>query len=410
MKKTIKTAVAMFLAVIIASGSMVAFAATPSDIEWDFDWKPEKVVHSYAGKLAVGETVTLDPKGDDNVYCTLEIEKDGYYKFSSTYYSTDYFRIAERFENGVCYGSRGCIKVGEICADEFYYLEAGSYIVGTEFFAQMAEQVTVRYVGDVVDYSFSEENLDSLIFSKNLYIIDDEDGNEQYRFDPFSRVTIEFSSGEKLPLDYAWPTIYTDEELKEGEYEVEIGFDSFPYREKKTINVIDVAKLISKVEITNIEKYTVLKKFYDRSVDYPSVEGETLTVTYTDGTTETITDFDGNDELEKYGLNVRSEYDTLRYGVEAFHVYVANVPFIEEKCTVELAGDKENVDRYINNNLEAFEFGFTFTEFYYKQMLRNDSGNIFDSFREFVFETASIWLDSFARIMDNTARMFDYAA
>lgn len=47
MKKTIKTAIAMLLALIMACGSMTAFAATPADIEWNF-WSDETVTYSYA--------------------------------------------------------------------------------------------------------------------------------------------------------------------------------------------------------------------------------------------------------------------------------------------------------------------------------------------------------------------------
>ena len=80
MKKSFRNAIALLLALVIACGSLTAFAQTPGDIEWYFG-DGEPWVYSYAGELTVGEDNVLPPVSEvKNLYLTLKIEETGYYK------------------------------------------------------------------------------------------------------------------------------------------------------------------------------------------------------------------------------------------------------------------------------------------------------------------------------------------
>ena len=67
MKKTIRNAFAVLLALVIACGGVTAFAQTPGDIEWYFG-DDEPWIYSYAGTLTVGEETVLPPVSEKNPF------------------------------------------------------------------------------------------------------------------------------------------------------------------------------------------------------------------------------------------------------------------------------------------------------------------------------------------------------
>lgn len=408
MKKTVKTVIATFLALIIACGSLTAFASTPADIEWSFDPDFDSMVYSYAGELEVdAETAYVSPKEDSsNVYCTFEAAEDGYYMISSTYYSSEWFGIPEKYENGVYCGVKDCKSSGEYLSQQTYYLEAGEYVIGFDFFERGPEEVSIDFLGDIVNIAVDEEALSKLIYDVSFYenIVDELDG----KYWAETSVTIEFENGTDISEEYSALLVFTDEKITKGEYEVELGVFCYPYRQKATINVIDIRDLVAKIELENLEGFTNI--FYDYNYEYynTTLGDEDLTVTYTDGTTETLEDFSGFDFLE-VGAWVEAYYDYDDEGNYCFIVEIAGVEYINETCTEEEASFLTNSAVYHTTNYISLANAFFWMRIYFGDIF--SAGSITESFgliSRFFTESASEWLYAFAEITENTARLFDY--
>lgn len=408
MKKTIKTAIAMLLALIMACGSMTAFAATPADIEWNF-WSDETVTYSYAGELVVdADTVNVSATEENsNVYCIFEAEEDGYYKVKSTYYSTDWMGIPENFENGIYLNSKTGYHTGEYLREIYYYLEAGEHVLGFDFFEKGPEEVSIEFLGDIVDVVYGEGTFDNLFLDHNVYDYYNEDIDAQYWIG--ASVTFKFENGEDLWVDYTDLLVYTDEELKAGENEIEIGFYGFDYREKMTITILDITEVITKVELSGIEKYTSLVEHYTGEYYYENDLGGTLTVTYADGTTETVENFGGYGYLEKYDVYADAYYDYNDNWDYCFILEIVGESFIVEECTIREATKFENIGMYNSLNVGRINRTFRWMNSYFRNIFYSDSiSEAFGNLGYFFTESASDWLYTFAYIMTNTANIFSY--
>lgn len=412
MKRAIKTTIAMLLAITIACGSMVAFAAAPADIQWRMYDDSELVSYAYAGELAVGgETEIISAKEDNsNVYFTFEAEEDGYYKISSDSCSFEdgWFGIPEKCEDGVYYDVKNNVA-GNDFTDRYFYLEKGEHIVCVSFDWLSEDNFRVDFAGEIVDIECGYEGTKEFILGYHLSEEYDENGEMFYYYG--TSVEIEFSSGEKFMIDYADVCFYTDKKLEHGENEVEISLYGTDYREKGTIEVIDVAKVVAKVEMTNIENYTTVKYYYRGGIDYNSVENETVTVTYTDGTTEVIEGFCGYAELDRHGIPIDCYHGIDKDGDYVLCVSAADIPFITEKCDFEFASTLENIGRYHEFNRYDIEDRFIMIGVYFRDIFYSDSvDEAIESFRYFFEECTSGWLYTFAAIMRNTAKLISYIA
>lgn len=407
MKKTIKTAIAMVLALIIACGSLTAFASTPADIEWNFDPDFDNIVYAYAGELAVDSNTSVSPAEDNNfVYCTFDAAEDGYYMFTSNYDNIDWIGIPAKFENGVYYNVKDYKDSGEYHTQQTYYLEAGEYIVGVDFYNSDPEEISVDFLGDIVNIVVDEEALGGLIYGTDIYENTAEELDGKYWVE--TSVTIEFENGTDITEEYSALLAFTDEEITKGEYEVELGVYCFPYRQKATINVFDIRDLVAKVEIENIEGYTSI--YYDYNYDYynTAMGDEDLTVTYTDGTTEVIEDFTGFDVLEN-GAWVEAYYDYDDEGNYCFIINVAGVEYINETCTESEAGFFENQLAYHTTNFVSIVEAFAWMRIYFDNIFYAGSiSGTFENIGYFFTESASKWLYTFADITENTARLFSF--
>lgn len=410
MKKTIKTTIAMLLALVMACGSMTAFAASSADISWSFWEDATATVYSYAGELTVGaDAVEVSTTEDNNfIYCTFAAEEDGYYKISSTYNSTDWMGIPEKYENGVYYGVKLNHYGGENLRERYCYLEAGEYVIGFDFYEQGSEEVSVEFMGDIVEVVYGEGTFDNLFLGYNVYDYYYDDGSEA-DYSVGASVIVKFENGEDLGIDYTELLIYTDGELKAGENAVEIGIYAFEYKEAMTLTILDAKELIAKVELSNIERYTELVEHYEGSVYCKESTNGTLTVTYADGTTETVEDFDGYGYLEKYCVNVYDDYSFDNNGNLCFTVSVAGETFVNEVCTVEAASAFDNIGTYNSLNVSRIASAFDWMGYYLNRIFTSDSlAEAFDNIGNFFTDSASDWLYAFAYIMRNTADFISY--
>lgn len=411
MKKTIKTAVAMLLAIIMACGTMTAFAATPGDIEWVYWEDEEPLTYAYAGNLTVGaDAVTIEAAEDNNyVYCTFEAEKDGYYKIYASEDNFDciWFGIPKKVENDTYCGIKNYFNGGN-WSEHYYYLEKGEYVLGIEFYYVYADEFKIEYLGDVTELSFSEHTFEDVILGYNISEYYDEEEDADYYLTS-SDCIVKFSNGTDLPVDCVDVFIYTDEELASGTYEVEASIWAVPYREKVTLSVVDINDLITKVEVSNIENYTSLVEDYTGNYYLEGDINQTVTVTYSDGTTETVDISDGWTYLEKYDVSVDYYYDYDEDWNYCFFVSIAGVDFVQEDCSIRRATVFENLTSYNVLNIERIERAFRWMSFYFEDIFRTDSiPEALGSIRYFFSESASDWLYTFAFIMQNTADLITY--
>lgn len=407
MKKTIKTAVAIFLVLIMVCCSMTAFASTPADIEWNF-WESESnTVYSYAGEIDV-DAGAVDVKGSDAeeyVYYTFEAKETGYYSVDTN--GECWFGIPDRNENGVYYDTKE--YTDSYGFDErVYYLEEGEYIIGFDIYNDISEVVSIEFHGDIVNIAYNEEMLKNLIVENNIYKSDDEEEDHDYWLDTDS-ITIEFENGSDIIREYTTILVYTDEEFTKGEYEVEIGIYGIPYRQKATVSIVDIRDVVEKVELEDLELFTDLAYYFDGSSYNSSTGTEDLVITYTDGTTEVIEDFDGWNWLESSNIGVESYYDTDEYGNRCYIISVAGVAYVSEVCTEREATALENVLVYHALNISRISRTFEWMGIYFRDIFHADSIiGAMNSLGYFFTESTSDWLYTFASISKNTAWLFDY--
>lgn len=408
MKRTFKTAIAMLLALIMAFGSLTAFAATPADIEWNFDPEYENEIYAYAGELTVADAVEVSSTADNNyVYYTFEAEENGYYMFSAYFDYIGWIGIPQEYENGVYYGEKEYRYYAEHESQLVYYLEAGEYVVGFDFYEEASEEIGIEFLGDIVNIAIDEDELNSLIYGARIYENYASENGGAYWLDT-SSVTIEFENGKDITEEFASLLVFTDEEITKGEYEVEVGLRGFPYRQKATINVVDIKDIVAKVEIEDIENFTSV--FYDYTGEYSNLAMgyDKMTITYTDGTTEVIDSVYDSYPLEN-GAWVDAYYTYDEDDNYCFFVDVAGENYIKEICTIEAETFIVNGAAYHAYNIARFMEAFIRFKINFENIFYSDSiTESFECIRNLFADSASELFYTFAFISENTAMFLDY--
>lgn len=346
MKKTIRNAFAMLLALVIACGGLTAFAETPGDIEWLLGMT-DFCTYSYAGELTVGEESDLPPVSELKfVYLTMDLEKCGYYKISVD--SDCWYGIPQAYDNGIYEAALPQIS-WEDDNSSYYYLEAGENIVGFDLYEDRSVTVKAEYVGDEISVDFDRNELKDRVMDYNIYKRDE----GSYIIDVES-VTFRFSNGYETVVSWASISVYSENELVKGDNAVEIGIEGIPYREKAVVSIIEITDIIESVEVSDLEDYAYLTKYYNGNFYAPQMYDETVTVTYTDGTVETLTDFDGYGYLENgYPVDIYYEGEDGEWVVI---VCVANQTVTQMNCEIADATASENFAEYRECVLDGINY------------------------------------------------------
>lgn len=346
MKKTIRNAFAMLLALVIACGGLTAFAETPGDIEWLLGMT-DFCTYSYAGELTVGEESDLPPVSELKfVYLTMDLEKSGYYKISVD--SDCWYGIPQAYDNGIYEAALPQIS-WEDNNSSYYYLEAGENIVGFDLYEDRSVTVKAEYVGDEISVDFDRNELKDRVMDYNIYKRDE----GSYIIDVES-VTFRFSNGYETVVSWASISVYSENELVKGDNAVEIGIEGIPYREKAVVSIIEITDIIESVEVSDLEDYAYLTKYYNGNFYAPQMYDETVTVTYTDGTVETLTDFDGYGYLENgYPVDIYYEGEDGEWVVI---VCVANQTVTQMNCEIADATSSENFTEYRECVLDGINY------------------------------------------------------
>ena len=398
MKRTFRNAIAMILALVIACGSLTAFAQTPGDIEWYFSEDSEPWIYSYAGEIEAGGEATLPPvTTEEYLYLTMDVEEEGYYKIEV---DSDCWHGIQEIENGVCKFTIDSM-MQDYNLPTVYYLEAGEYIIGFDLYEEKAVKVSTESLGDIVALEFDRSELEDRIMYYNIF--EGLDGSYLIGMDS---IAVEFGCGEKIAMNWASLSVYTDKELVKGENAVEIGLYGAIYREDATISLIDINDLIASVEVSNLDYYTNLTCYYNGDVYAPFMEEETVTITYTDGTTETLTDFSGWADLEKYGYPVEVFYNDESGEWELF-VIVAGQIMVQKECTLTYASASENLVVYRESVVDNLSELVIRTSEYIIDILNSDSaGEAITALINAVKQMISDIIYVFKDVFRNTAGLF----
>ncbi len=403
MKKTFRTAVAMLLALIIACSSLTAFAQTPGDIEWYFG-DDEPWIYSYAGALTVGEETVLPPVSEaECVYLTMEIEETGYYKI--TVDSDVWYGVPEINDNGAYENVLEPLSWEEYDEPRYYYLEEGETIVGFDLYEDRGVAVNAEYLGDITAVEFDRGLLENRLLEYNIY--KEEEGNYILEAE---NVTVKFALGEEYFLNWATIVVYAESGLVKGENAVEIGIWGTEYREEVTLGVIEITDIIASVEFENFKDYAYLTVYYDGSIYAPDIEYETLTVTYTDGTVETLEGFTGYEFLQNCEYDIYVGYEEID-GEWIAAVYVANQRMLEEPCVVENATTSENLTEFKDEIFDVFREFINWADGMAGEVIGADSIGetliaMLLSVRHFISEFAYIFREIFGKTVQLIGSLF----
>lgn len=344
MKKTLKSIIAALLATLTMFSGVTAFAAanTENQLEWDF--YGETYHYDYAGELKEGENeIVYD--GSDYIYYTFDVQNTGYYSMTYDYRDADfYIEIPQKVENSIAYNTISSMNYGENhISGSLFYLEKGEQIIGLDiYYVSDATKLTVDYLGEEI--TSIDTTKEDLILGSDIYCYNDE--IEGYLYEIASDINITFSSGKSITKYYFDGSI--ENKIKKGENIITIWICDKKYN--LNVNVELVTDYIESVEISNIEDYLYFKSYYN-SFDYPEPFGETLTVTFKDGTTEEVSiGIDDNFTLPNgsevwFGFGFTFENDK-----PFFDVYIADTIVKSYECTEIQADFNENKDK-LNSNI-----------------------------------------------------------
>lgn len=395
MKKTLRNAIAMLLALVIACGSLTAFAQTPGDIEWYFGGD-EAWIYSYAGTLTVGEDTVLPPVSDvKSVYLTLEIEESGYYKI--TVDSDIWYGIPADYVDGAYEDAMDSMAYADSVSPRYYYLEEGETIIGFDLYEDKGVTARVDPVGNITAIEFDRSQLEDRLLGYNLY-----EGDEGAYLIDVDVAKVKFSNDEELELAWACIYVYSEIQLVKGENTVEIGLWGVPYREEATVSIIEITDIIESVEVSNLKDYAYVTEYYNGNIYAPQMYDETVTVTYTDGTTETLEGFSGYGYLEECGYPVDTVYEKTD-GEWTVVVYVAGQNMLQEKCTVENATTSENLIEYKDNVFDGIQYIISWVSIYMNDVFLSASfGEAIASFANAARNTVSLVVNFFGDLFSQT--------
>ncbi len=315
MKNTVKKIIAVVLAfaMLAAVGSVYAFAAESKTLQWNAygpdDGREYYEVYEYAGIASEGKMIL--PSLDDNeyyksIYYDFNVVNAGYYLIttSSDGWGSVSPRFPELFENGVAYGDLEGKWLGYDENDAvryLYCLEAGQTVLGFEYWDDININITIEYFGESIsDIQIDEKYLDCIV---NEDVRDYGDG-EGCIYN--TEAVITFSSGKTIENDDF--DIKLERDLTKGVNNVE--FCLLNYSKPVVINVFEATDFVTKLEMSNIEKYLTRYESYTGDYLYDYNINETMTVTLANGETKTV-------QLE-YGYGEITLSNGRTYGVHTF--------------------------------------------------------------------------------------------
>lgn len=352
MKKTLKTLIAVILAMIIATGSMSAFAAGETIVLDLQDWKDE---YFYSSQLTEGEN-SINLSGDElYFYHEFEAEKDGYYIVETNPEHIWWIAVAEKNSSGR-YIDEALTDYTNISYEEeneknLFFLEKGSYIIFTDRNEEFDGKTTlgIEYAGaEITGFDFEGGVKYNLIPQVNIiyfYYEENEDYNLFY-FIP-GNSTLSFDSGKTYDTDIEFLEYKSESEITEGENTItfEIAGKTF----EKTVLVQGVEHNIKSVEVKNFDKYDTVKVYYDGCIKTDDIDFSDLEfiVEFSNGEKKTIAADEMQTTIElpngnPVSVNLYYEYDMDENGNICFDIWVHDKEYAVLPVEVIEASTNEN--------------------------------------------------------------------
>lgn len=366
-----KKITSLLLALVIAFGSGgAAFAA-------DTDLLINGTEYIYYGELTEGRTNVwgsdcYDEVYDLYVYYTFNAPTDGYYVFNFGTPHTDMWAwISDPiFDNeDICHVST---TYDRYWTQKMYYLDAGEYTFFVDIYTSNVEvNIYCEYLGEkITGITFDYDQLLDYDFNWHKYA-----DNEKYYFDSTADATIEFSS--EKTFKYTDGTLYgtMDSKYKDGINNIKIEFLNTVV--SSTATVYPASYYISDIEISDIDYYLENSTEYYNYCDGLLPEGETVKVTFTDGSTQQF-------EYYEYDSNHVTFPNGQDYAIDVY--YYNGFPFDRDKCSMKICIGYTTLKEYQFSGKKAPLFENL-------KMLWEDMGYIVDEAKEmfiFSFENLDI--------------------
>lgn len=311
-----KKIISLLLAVIIVFGSAGAAFATGTDLLID---GTECI---YYGELTEGCTNVWGSDYYDEVYglyvyYTFDVPVEGYYRFS---FGTPHTSMNAWVSDQICDNediSNVSTTNDWYHTEKIYYLNVEEYNFFVDIYASNVEvNIYCEYLGEeITGITFDYEQL----LDYDFYCYKD------YSFSSKADATIAFSSGKSF--EYKGVELYgtMDSEYKDGINNIQIEFLDTVV--SSVAAVYPVSHYISDIEISNIDCYLENSTEYYNYCDGLEPYGETVTVTFTDGTTQQF-------EYDEYGVNYIPFPNGQDY--EIYVYYYNGFPFDRDKCSMKI--------------------------------------------------------------------------
>ncbi len=321
----LKKSVLLLVAIIIFMGTFCVFAsAEAADIITEY---------IFAGEAEEGYTTAWESDGSDDfaqdvyLYYTLDVDEDGYYAIG---YSNEMASVwvgitAQDNYDEIAYE----MNVTDLnVIQKIYYLPKGAYNVLIDmYYADVSVGFFVHILGsEITDISFKHELIDNIDFCYS-------DEYNSHGFCVYDDAVITFSSGK----EFEWQggkEFYSnsnalcgiaDKIYIYGKGDVDILF--LGERIETEITVYPTSYYIREVSLSNADYYIETLKKSEIPV---FSQGETLTVTFTDGTKQTV-------ECSPYPVPIKMPNDK-EYDVRIIFEYVgtedAEINIYLERCSI----------------------------------------------------------------------------
>ncbi len=291
MTKRMKSFISVFLVFLIIAGTSTVnvFSAYETVERYGTNY-------DYAGEFGLGGQVVKevewgDEVSDYNVYYSFFAEHDGYYSFrhNEMWNATEYCVCDKQYyEISYTYS----MDDSEQNLSKIYYLEAGEYFFFVDLHWSMEDVgITAEYWGEKVsEIKFKHDlllNCDCYYYgssySETNFVID---ANATIIFD--SGKTFDFGNNEKYDGYNHSDSLYAviESEPVEGENRITIFF--LNQQMETTVTIHTPEYYVKDVEVSNIDYYleTAVQYYNYYDMEYPY--GETVTVTFNDGTSDSI--------------------------------------------------------------------------------------------------------------------------
>ena len=293
-------------------------------------------------------------------------EKDGYYHLSYLNQNNSDVYFADNYSGDSA--SNRAANAEYIVKDEFsleytnriFYLSKGTHLLIVNY-PDYKSSMTIGldyFAESITDIRFSNNN--------NPYVFEDYDNidKEEKTVEFKTNYTIEFSNSNIVEVSDNKVFCSFSNELVPGENSVLMSVLGFEKEIK--INLCKTSDFVSRLDVGNAENYLYAKQYYDR-IEASDYQGETVTVYFNDGTSQSIESYSFEDsyshcddnEVEfpcgrKIPVYVYKNYDDrngVGTGKYSLFVEIGNTYYYVKECNVERASFKENSDR-LNSNLK----------------------------------------------------------